>query len=144
MSHFTLTLAVSWCNTAGCCPHYFMKILHMWWFENSMLPQCTEHLNSWSPAGSAVWVSSGGVTLLDEMCHCGLALRFQKPHVIPSSHSLLPAGGLRCELSVHRACLLPHLPPVMIVDSSFCNHKLQIVLSISCLEHAVFIRAIEK
>lgn len=47
------------------------------------------YLNSWSPVGATVWEGLGDVVLL-EMCHCGQALRFQKPTPPPVSPSFCP------------------------------------------------------
>lgn len=72
-------------------------------------PHILKHLNTWSPVGGAVWLSLGGVALPEEVCHWGLMMRFQKSGNILSLTCLFlfPAFNLRCELSVHHACLLP-------------------------------------
>lgn len=40
----------------------------------------------------SVWAELGSVTLLEEVCHWGWALKFKKPVAIPSSFSPLAAS----------------------------------------------------
>lgn len=46
-------------------------------------PHWLVYLNTWFPVGGTVWLGLEGVTFLEEMCHWGQALRFQKTHIIP-------------------------------------------------------------
>lgn len=65
----------------------------------------SEHLNTWSPVCGDVWVGSGGVALLEEVCPWEQVLRFQKQHAIPSSFFLLSACASGCELSAVPAAM---------------------------------------
>ena len=47
-----------------------------------------KYLNVWCPVGGTVWKGLGGMTLLEEVCHSGWGLKFQKPMPGPVSVSL--------------------------------------------------------
>jgi hypothetical protein len=52
------------------------------------------YLNTCPPVGGTVWEGLGGVALLEEVCHWGWALMFQKIHggSVVSPSVLLPVG----------------------------------------------------
>lgn len=81
------------------------------------------YLNSWSPAGATVWEGLGDVVLL-EMCHCGQALRFQKPIPPPVSPSFcLVLVDMSSQLLPE--CLLPNAKlSIMMVKLRNCEPKL--------------------
>lgn len=80
-----------------------------------------QHLNTWSPIVDAVWRSFEGMAFLDKRT-TGVGFKSLKTLTTSSPLTLLPVCGLRCGLSAlscskDHTCLLPHFPPVMVMDS---------------------------
>jgi hypothetical protein len=70
-------------------------------FEREWLPRA--HMFEYLvPVGGTVWEGRGGVVLLEEVCHCGRAFRFQR--LVPFS-VFPPAFRSRCELSAVLAAM---------------------------------------
>lgn len=98
--------------------------LRAWWglWENTILPKALMvrvrnvshslvHLNTWSQVDGMIWGCIEGMALLEEVCHCGLALRSHGLTVLPVCYlSWLHACCLRSDLwafcSGGHACLL--------------------------------------
>lgn len=56
-------------------------------------------LETWSTVGGAVWEKLGDAVLLEEVCHCGQALRSQKTHEVPIVSSL-PSACIGQDVSI--------------------------------------------
>lgn len=56
----------------------------LWWFDWEWPPRLI-YLNSCSPVGRTLWKRLGSLALLEEVCHQGQALEFQKPTPFPVS-----------------------------------------------------------
>lgn len=97
-------------------PFSMSVMIWMWYlFLHSL-----RHLNYWSGVGDTVWEGFGGVVVLEEVCHWGLALQLQS--LLPS-----PDHGLSClwfEKWVSACC---HAFPLWCCGLlSFCKHVPQI------------------
>lgn len=47
---------------------------------NENVPKRLKCMNAWVPGDGPIWEKLGGVALLEEICHWGQALMFQKAH----------------------------------------------------------------
>lgn len=93
-------------------------------------------LNYWSPVGRTFEEGWGAVALLEEMCHLGWALRFQKPtpfhsHQLPPPifrlylpNSRVSDWALRfCSITMSACCHAPHPHPIIGHGLLLCNCK---------------------
>lgn len=71
----------------------------------NMAPLRSCYLHVWSSTDRTIWEGLGDVTLLEKLCHCGHALKFQKVLPFPVSSLCLVLSQLSATAAV--PCLLP-------------------------------------
>lgn len=67
------------CHRVGLCLPFTDNVKgHLWWFKREWPLLRLMYLNAWSPVGEIVWRELGSVSLLEDRCYWGWALRIEK------------------------------------------------------------------
>lgn len=112
-------------------PAYEDQGVKMWQFEWNV-SHMLGHLNTWFPAGDAVWEGLGGVVLLAKSTLLRDSFEVPKPPETPSLLSLYPVCGSRCKPSAFGFWLqspcIPNVHPCREINGllSLWDHKPQI------------------
>lgn len=90
-----------------------------------MAPQRPVCLNACSLIGRTVWKGLRGIALLEDVCHWGQALGFQKPMQFPvSSLPLVYGTKFKLSATVPMPCLpAPMVFTMMVIDSETISHQ---------------------